>query len=94
MTKADAQKLYQLFLAGYLICIDAEGYVDSPVQDMNELETVDPLDPARTSESIVYDSEVYSERPLSEVSVKDVKVYQPVDWYRVDFKPEEDVYIS
>ena len=68
MKKEEALHLMSLLDYGFLIIIDASGYLDSPVHSIY---------PSEENDEIVYSSQVFDERPLSEISLIDVKVYAP-----------------
>jgi hypothetical protein len=72
MNREQALYLEVLFENGSLIIINDSGYVDSPVNALYELEETGEM---------VYSSQVFSDRPLSEVSVNSVEVYKPnMEW--------------
>jgi hypothetical protein len=80
MTQEQARKLEQLHDMGYLIIIEAGSLVDSPVTGIWDADEDDADDEILVSEKI-YSSETFSGRPLREVQLTEVKVYQPViDW--------------
>jgi hypothetical protein len=70
------KKLKELFDHGYQVKIYSP-YVDSFVRGVSEDE----------SGQLCYDSVVYSKRPLVEVPMSDVEVFQSVDnWQEVDLE--------
>lgn len=71
MTPELQRKLSDLHDAGYLIQIDSGIYVDGPVQAIypNDLDDGHWL----------YNSDVYSERPLRFIREHQVSVYKPVE---------------
>ena len=85
MTKEKAEKLMQLFENGYAIKFSDGGYVDTP-EPANSIFPYDPKDDPYYKTrgrspilgEIVYNSAMYSCRPLSEVAQRDVSVFKDV----------------
>ena len=85
MNNERAKKLKELFRAGYSIKIVGHGYVDSFVDFIGEYSpATDPYGTTRSDAErpetgeLVYDSEVFSQRPLREVPADYVSVYRNV----------------
>ena len=68
MTDAQARMVEAYFDAGYIVLIGGTGYVDSPVTGVYDDDV----------NGIVYDSETFSSRPLSEVYISDVAIAMPL----------------
>lgn len=64
--------LKDLYNAGHLVIITDGPYVDSPVQSIEE----------NDDGELVYFSEVYSERKLSEISANNVQVFEPSKYWK------------
>lgn len=82
MNPLQAQNLNHLFSEDYLVIINSGSYVDSPVKDIRKSTQEDVDDSFGDNLVIgewVYDSEVYSSRPLREISLRDVKVYKEIE---------------
>lgn len=90
MTQVEARKLMGMRLLGYLIIIDNHHYEDQPVIDMREAVEEDVDDKIAFGE-IVYDSSVFTARPMSEVSPDSVKTYIPFDWQNSEVSDLDDV---
>jgi hypothetical protein len=73
MNEQQSKHLETLFEHGFLILIGAQGYLDGPVNALFLDEEVD----SDTKGQYVYSSDVYDNRPLSEVMTYEVKVYKP-----------------
>lgn len=69
MTQKEAIIIEKYFDAEYIVQINDSGYIDSNIQGIYENE--------ETGE-YVYDSEVFSERPLSEVYIGSVIIAKPI----------------
>ena len=67
MTTGEAKQVERYFEAGYMVKIGGTGFVDSEVQDLFE-----------DNEELVYNSETFDERPLSEVEMYDVSILMPL----------------
>ena len=76
MTEENARLLEKLLDSGYLILITDHSFVDGPVNAIYPRDSGDDGDFDDPGE-LVYDSEVFCERPLSEVSESSVQVYAP-----------------
>jgi len=68
MTKEEAIMVENYYESGYMIKIDANGYVDSEVHCIMPNE----------SGELCYDSEVFSEMPLSQVHISSVSILKPI----------------
>lgn len=93
MKHAQAQKLMLMFNLGYLVKIEDNHFEDQPASDIYEATETDAADSdGEVKEGeIVYDSSVYSARPLRIVSVDSVKTYVPFDWQNQEVDPNKDV---
>lgn len=84
MTTDQTQKLLQLYDAGYKIEI-SRGYVDNNFRiyeaDADTLEQNNGFHESLKDGDICFDSEVYSQYPLKEISINEVTVFKPIsDW--------------
>ena len=70
------RKLFDLFNCNYIILIKDNPYVDSPVTEMEEADG-----------EIVYNSETFDQRPLSEVDEDYVMVLKPEMKWQTSYKP-------
>ena len=68
MTNQEAKMVERYFDEGYLIIIEDTSYVDSPVQSVF----------TNDDGELVYDSETFYERPLSEVDISAVIIAKPI----------------
>jgi len=89
MTTKHAKLIEMYFDAGHIIKIDDSGYVDSEVQGIYE----------NDDGIMVYDSEVFSERPLSEVRLDNVIVANPIRDLKStlevhEYTSDDDKYVS
>ncbi|CAB4185697.1 hypothetical protein UFOVP1492_9 [uncultured Caudovirales phage] len=76
MRLEEQKRLEKFHDNGYLILIEGSGYVDGPVDSIYTYEEED----SETKGQLVYDSEVFSGQPLSQIQLSNVKVYQPVSF--------------
>lgn len=71
MTKDQAKTIEELFDKGYLVIIDAGGFLDGPVSGVYEDEE------GENAGKVCYCSDIFTDRPLDEVNVHEVSVYAP-----------------
>ena len=67
MNLEEAKQVEEYFSAGYIVMISGTGFVDSPVDAITEVDS-----------ELVYNSEVFYERPLSEVEMFNVAISMPL----------------
>lgn len=91
-----AQKLMLMHKLGYLVKIEDDHYEDQPVSDIYEATETDASDSDGEVEEgeIVYDSTVYTARPLSLVRIESVKAYIPIDWENAEIDADKNVSIG
>jgi len=96
MKLVQAQKLMLMHALGYLVKIEDNHYEDQPATDIYEATETDAADSdGEVKEGeIVYDSSVYSARPLRVVNAESVKTYIPFDWKNQEVDPNTDVSID
>ena len=68
MTPQESQQLEELFDKGYLVIFDAQGFIDTPATSI----FVDD-----ETGKHVYNSSVYTDRPLEDCSVNETQVLAP-----------------
>ena len=78
MTQEGARQIENYFDNGWLVIIE-NGYVDSPVSGIYPDEETDEL---------VYDSEVFSMQPLSEIQIYQVTIAKPLQILDLSAFPE------
>jgi len=88
MTKDQSQKLLQFYDSGYSVLISM-GYVDGEAHVYEATEaTLEENAGFHTNlelGDICFNSDVYAQYPLKDVSVSDVKVFKEVDeWFNED----------
>jgi len=88
MTKDQSQKLLQFYDSGYSVLISM-GYVDGEahVYEATEATLEENAGFHKNLElgDICFNSDVYAQYPLKDVSVSDVKVFKEVDeWFNED----------
>ena len=96
MNFEQAQKLLHMHALGYLIKIEDGHFEDQPATDIYEATETDAADSGGEVKEgeVVYDSSVYTARPLRDVSVGYVKTYIPFDWQNVEVDYYNDVSLS
>lgn len=103
MTTEQAEKLEKLFDANYLIIISDSGYIDTHVKsiysrvDTGDVEVPDGEDEREwRRKHLVYDSEVFSERPLIDVCMDSVHVFSQLqkNWTDVDGEEMQQHYMN
>ena len=67
MNLKEAKQVEEYFNAGYIVMVGGTVFVDSPVDEITEVDG-----------ELVYNSEVFYERPLSEVDIFDVTIAMPL----------------
>jgi hypothetical protein len=77
MTIKEAKMIERYFDAGYMVKIDSGGYVDSEVTSIME----------DKYGKLVYSSEVYDDRPLSEIHISTVSILKPLHEVCTDDRP-------
>ena len=80
MTQNEAKILERYYDEGCVVLIGGSGYVDSAIYGIYYCEE---------AEEYVYDSEVFSERPLAEVMFYDVIVARPIRHLESDYSPSD-----
>jgi len=78
MTREQARRLESLVDFGFLVLIKDHEFIDGPVKAIYPRDTDDIIEEGKDEEDVlVYDSDVFVDRPLLEVDIRFVSVYEP-----------------